>query len=65
MKRKLILLFAVLVGGMLAFIVNREQVSADKFQKPKKKVYCLPPKDNICFVEGNRTVPGIYVEEYF
>jgi len=69
MKRKLFLLFAVLVGGMLAFIVNRTEGKAEVLAKRSpvfiKVGFCLHT-DGVCFTEKigkkTRTYPGTWVE---
>lgn len=69
MKRKLFLLFAVLVGGMLAFIVNRTEGKAEVLAKRSpvfiKVGFCLHT-DGVCFTEKigkkTRTYLGTWVE---
>ena len=69
MKRKLFLLFAVLVGGTLAFIVNRTESKAEVLAKRTpvfvKVGFCLHT-DGVCFTEkiGKKTriYPGTWVE---
>ena len=50
MKRKLVLLFAVLIGAAVAFIVNRadNEVQADGFIR---RGACVGDDSRICFIE--------------
>ena len=65
MKRKLVLLFAVLVGAAVAFIVNRadNEVQADGFIK---RGACVGSDTHVCFIEKadgvKRTFYGYWME---
>lgn len=62
MKRKLVLLFAVLVGGMVAFVINRTQVSGENFIKVGA---CIGSDERICYVMTQADGSKVEVRGFF